>query len=86
MFNSMFNVVIDVLIIVDTGLQSVFTGNCIYLIVCLFIHCFSGKWTQLQIIFDAVDIVNEATAKKYPMGVKVSHRAYAEDNVKLLRK
>jgi len=37
MFNSMFNVVIDVLIIVDTGLQLVFTGNCIYLIVCLYI-------------------------------------------------
>jgi hypothetical protein len=40
----------------------------------------------LQIIFDAVDIVDAETAEKYPMGVKVSHRAYAEDSVKLLRK
>ena len=38
-----------------------------------------GKWSQLQIIFIAVDI-----SEKYPVGVKVSHRAYSCDRVKLL--
>lgn len=46
----------------------------------------SGKWTQLQIIFEAVDTNTAENRRKYPMGVKVSHRAYAGDNVKVLRK
>jgi hypothetical protein len=39
-----------------------------------------GKWSQLQIFFEAVDM-----CEKYPMGVKVSHRAYSCDRVKLLK-
>ena len=40
-----------------------------------------GKWSQLQIFFDAVDM-----SEKYPMGVKVSHRAFSSDRVKLLKR
>jgi hypothetical protein len=40
-----------------------------------------GKWSQLQIFFEAVDM-----CEKYPMGVKVSHRAFASDTVKLLKR
>lgn len=40
-----------------------------------------GKWSQLQIFFQAVDM-----CEKYPMGVKVSHRAFASDTVKLLKR
>jgi hypothetical protein len=40
-----------------------------------------GKWSQLQIFFEAVNM-----SEKYPMGVKVSHRAYSCDRVKLLKK
>jgi hypothetical protein len=46
----------------------------------------SGKWSQLQIIFEAVDTTDPALRIKYPMGVKVSHRAFVQDTVKLLRK
>jgi hypothetical protein len=42
--------------------------------------CSQGK---LQIIFDIAD--DPALHEKYPLGVKVSHRAYAQDNVQLLR-
>ena len=40
-----------------------------------------GKWSQLQIIFEAVDM-----CEKYPMGVKVTHRAFASESVKLLKR
>ena len=40
-----------------------------------------GKWSQLQIFFEAVDM-----SEKYPMGVKVSHRAFSSDKVKLLKR
>ena len=40
-----------------------------------------GKWSQLQIFFEAVEM-----SDKYPMGVKVSHRAFSSDRVKLLKK
>ncbi len=40
-----------------------------------------GKWSQLQIFFEAVDM-----CEKYPMGVKVSHRAFSAGRVKLLKK
>lgn len=40
-----------------------------------------GKWSQLQIFFEAVDM-----CEKYPMGVKVSHRAFASESVKLLKR
>ena len=40
-----------------------------------------GKWSQLQIFFEAV-----AMSEKYPMGVKVSHRAFSSDRVKLLKR
>ena len=46
----------------------------------------AGKWTQLQITFEAVDITDDALREKYPMGVKVSHRAFAQDDVLLLRR
>jgi len=45
-----------------------------------------GKWSQLQIIFEAVDTTDPLMLEKYPMGVKVSHKAFAGDSVKLLRK
>ena len=45
-----------------------------------------GKWSQLQIIFEAVDVTSPAMREKYPMGVKVSHRAFARDQVKLLKR
>ena len=40
-----------------------------------------GKWSQLQVFFEAVDM-----SEKYPMGVKVSHRAFASDRVKLFKR
>ena len=39
-----------------------------------------GKWSQLQIFFEAVDM-----SENYPMGVKVSHRAFSSETVKLLK-
>lgn len=46
------------------------------------------QWTQLQIIFEAVDLDNNTAEmrKKYPTGVKVSHRAYSQDEVIVFRK
>lgn len=47
----------------------------------------AGKWSQLQIIFEAVDHGDDvAMREKYPLGVKVSHRAYSRDEVKLLKR
>jgi hypothetical protein len=44
-------------------------------------HYAKGKWSQLQIVFEATDISND-----YPLGVKVSHRAFCSDDVKLLKR
>lgn len=52
----------------------------IILIVILIIHVI-GKWTQLQIIFEAVD-----RDDKYPLGVKLSYRAFVQDEVKVLKR
>jgi hypothetical protein len=41
----------------------------------------AGKWTQLQIIFEAVD-----RDEKYPLGVKLTYRAFCQDEVKLLKR
>jgi hypothetical protein len=40
-----------------------------------------GKWSQLQITFEAIDISNQ-----HPLGVKVSHRAFCSDDVYILKK
>ena len=42
------------------------------------------QWTQLQIIFEAVDDPEER--QKYPNGVKVSYRAFCSDSVKILKR
>jgi hypothetical protein len=47
---------------------------------------FIEKWTQLQIIFEAVDSNDREILAKYPTGVKVSHRAYSKDEVVLLKR
>lgn len=44
-------------------------------------HYAKGKWSQLQIIFEATDI-----SEDHPLGVKVSHRAFCSDDVKLLKR
>jgi len=47
---------------------------------------FIEEWTQLQITFTAVDCVTDELRAKYPMGVKVTHRAFAADKVILLKR
>lgn len=40
----------------------------------------------MQIIFEAVEVTNDEVLAKYPMGVKVSHRAFAKDKVFILKR
>ena len=47
---------------------------------------FIEEWTQLQITFTAVDCVTDELRAKYPMEVKVTHRAFAADKVILLKR
>ena len=39
------------------------------------------EWSQLQIVFEATD-----ACERYPLGVKVSFRAYYSDEVSLIKK
>lgn len=46
-----------------------------------------GQWTQLQIIFEAVDEIRvDDQEPRYPLGVKVSYRAFSAENAKILKR
>jgi len=40
-----------------------------------------GQWSQMQIIFEAT-----TRSERYPTGVKITHRAYSSDEVKVLKR